>query len=146
MKKLLALLLVLTMVACCGCDSQPDTTEPQETESQEASTMIDFKVYDREGNPVSLSDMAGKPVVVNFWATWCGPCKSELPAFEKAYKTYGDKVEFMMVNLTDGQRETVPKVNEFISENEYTFPVYYDTKYSASAAYGISSIPAFREP
>ena len=127
----------------------PEITETtqtaEETEQPETPKVIpatDFTVEDRNTNNVSLSSFKGKPVVANFWATWCGPCKSELPAFEKAYKTYGDKVEFMMVNLTDGQRETVPKVNEFIGENGYTFPVYYDTKYSASAAYGISSIPA----
>ena len=121
------------------------TQTAEESKQQESPKVIpatDFTVEDGNSNSVNLSSFKGKPVVANFWATWCGPCKSELPAFEKAYKTYGDKVEFMMVNLTDGQRETVPVVNEFINNNGYTFPVYYDTQYSASAAYGISSIPA----
>ncbi len=123
-------------------ESDADSNTAKSPEESNVIRATDFTVEDGVGNSVSLYSFKGKPIVVNFWATWCGPCKSELPAFEKAYKTYGDEVEFMMVNLTDGQRETIPKVKEFIGENGYTFPVYYDTKYSASATYGISSIPA----
>lgn len=101
----------------------------------------DFTVIDTNGKKVSLSDYIGKPVVVNFWATWCGPCKMELPAFDKLCKEYGGQVSFMMVNLTDGYQETVDGVKQFVSENEYTFPVFFDTEYSASNSYQIYSIP-----
>lgn len=110
----------------------------------------DFTVYDTEGNPVSLSDFAGQPIVVNFWATWCPPCKQELPEFEAASQELGisegdadtdGKVRFLMVALTDGQRETKDTVDAYIEENDYTFPVYYDLDYSAVTAYGINSIP-----
>ena len=109
-----------------------------ETPLQEAP---DFTVSDTSGKSVSLSDFKGKPVVVNFWATWCPPCKSELPYFESLYREFGDKVEFMMVNLTDGGRETVNTVNTFLEDTGYTFPVYYDTEYSGAMAYGTYSIP-----
>lgn len=101
----------------------------------------DFTVTDGGGNRVSTADLSGKPVILNFWATWCPPCRSELPAFDKLYRQYGNEVSFMMIDLTDGYRETVEGVKKFISENGYTFPVYYDTEGSAAEAYSVSSIP-----
>ncbi len=102
----------------------------------------DFTVLDAEGSEVSLSDFFGKPIVINFWATWCGPCKSELPAFQKACETYGQDVTFLMVNMTDGTRETIDGVKEFMEDNGYTYPVYFDTEQNAAMAYGAYSIPA----
>ena len=89
-------------------------SEPGETEPDIAAP--DFTVLDREGNPVKLSDFAGKPVVLNFWASWCGPCKSEMPDFQEAYEKYDGEVVFIMVNCTDGSRETMDTAMEFISE------------------------------
>ncbi|MBQ2998260.1 MAG: TlpA family protein disulfide reductase, partial [Oscillospiraceae bacterium] len=76
------------------------------------------------------------------WATWCGYCVKEMPAFEKAFAEYGDEVVFMMINVTDGQQETKEDAVEFIEENGFTFPVYYDTDLSATFAYGAYSLPA----
>ncbi len=101
----------------------------------------DFTVYNTKMEAVKLSDFFGKPVVVNFWASWCGPCKSELPAFENMYKKYGDDVVFLMINLTDGQSDTPESIKKFISDNGYTFPVYYDMTFDASETYGVYSIP-----
>lgn len=101
----------------------------------------DFTVYDFDMNKVKLSDSFGKPIVVNFWATWCGPCKSELPAFNAMYEKYKDDVVFLMVNLTDGQNDIPDGVKKFISENGYGFPVYCDIEYDAAERYGVRSIP-----
>lgn len=101
----------------------------------------DFNVYDSNMNEAKLSDNFGKPIVINFWAMWCGPCKSELPAFDAMYEKYGDEVVFMMVNLTDGSRDTKEGVDEFVDGEGYSFPVYYDMDYDASNAYGVQSIP-----
>lgn len=100
----------------------------------------DFTVYDAEGNAVSLSDFAGKPVVVNFWATWCPPCKAELPDFEDAWRKYGEDVTFLFVNLADS-RDTTEVVEAFMEDGGYEFPLYYDTDGDAAYAYGIYSIP-----
>ncbi len=101
----------------------------------------DFTVLNNEGENINLSDFFGKPIIVNFWASWCGPCKMELPEFEEAYKTYGEEIEILMVNLTDEYRETVESAKKFTKDNNYSFPLYFDTEYSASNAYGVYSIP-----
>lgn len=123
-------------------DSVPTAPEPTEAVPESEQTQAaDFTVLDASGNPTNLSAHFGKPLVVNFWATWCGPCRSELPAFDAAAKANAGKIEFMMVNLTDGVSETVESVRQFVADAGYTFPVYYDTEGSAAFAYSISPIP-----
>ena len=113
---------------------------PQETEKQ-LMLAPDFTVYDLEGNPHKLSDFQGKPVVLNFWASWCGPCQSEMPAFQKYYETYGEQLHFVLVNLTDGNQETVESASAYIASGGYTFPVYYDTDIDAAIQYGVQAVP-----
>jgi len=113
----------------------------QQENSFEPFEAVDFYVYDGDGEKIYLSDFKGKPVIVNFWATWCGPCRMEFPAFETAYEQYGDEVEFLMINQTDGQRDTVESVKSFVEENELDFPVYFDSDLIATQTYGVYSIP-----
>uniref|UniRef100_UPI0040574BAA TlpA family protein disulfide reductase n=1 Tax=Agathobacter sp. TaxID=2021311 RepID=UPI0040574BAA len=113
----------------------------ENTSAEEIIPAADFTIYAEDGTSVNLSDFYGKPIVVNFWATWCGPCKMELPAFDSIYQEYKDDVHFLMVNLTDGIDETVEHVSAFVSENNYTFPVYYDTEMDAAITYYITSVP-----
>ena len=118
-----------------------DTTAPAGTTEPQITLAPDFTVYDREGNPHKLSDFFGKPIVLNFWASWCGPCKMEMPDFQEKYLELGEEVQFLMVNLTDGQRETVDVASAFIDSQGYTFPVFYDTTTEAAYTYGVYSIP-----
>ena len=115
--------------------------KPDVTEDIKKNTAPDFTVLDKDGNTVRLSEKFGKPIVINFWATWCPPCKQELPDFDKLSKEYGDRIVFMMVNLADGYRDTVDGTKRFVSGKGYTFPVYFDTKDNAASAYNVSSIP-----
>ena len=125
-----------------GIATTPQVVEDPtgETEAQ-GSEAPDFTVYDIDGNPHKLSDFRGKPVLLNFWASWCGPCQMEMPDFQKYYERHGDKVNFVIVNLTDGQQETVESASDFIAEKGYTFPVYYDTDIDAAMKYGVSAVP-----
>ena len=147
---ILAVLMLLSFTACSGGGDEITTKEPTQSdeapahtdeETKEYDPAPDFTVYNKEGNPVKLSDMKGTPVVLNFWASWCPPCKAEMPEFDEIAKEYAGKVAFMMVNLTDGVQETQEKAQAFIDSMGYTFPVYFDKDSEAAYKYGIQSIP-----
>ena len=122
--------------------TEPEVDDgPSEDAAGDRPEVPDFTVTAMDGGSVSLSDFAGKPRVVNFWATWCPPCRGELPAFESAWEQYGDRVEFLMVALVDGSRETEDTVRAYLEETGFRFPVYMDTDGSAAGDYGIYSIP-----
>lgn len=148
MKKILALLLATALLAgaLSGCNRTAAERLPVNTQTTPTEPELylapDFTVYDKDNNPVKLSDFKGKPVVLNFWATWCGPCIQEMPHFQAKYQSGDAGVEFVMVNLTDGVRETVSGVVTFLSDQGYTLPVYYDTQAEAATIYRVSSIPS----
>ena len=122
---------------------QGQSTEAADTTANEDTEAIiapDFEVIDKEGNPVKLSSFFGKPIVLNFWAR-CGPCQSEMPDFNEKYAELGGDVHFVMVNMTDGGRETVETASAFIEKNGYDFPVLFDTKSEAAMTYGAYSLP-----
>lgn len=112
---------------------------PTETVSENAAP--DFTVTDGEGNEVKLSDFRGKGVVLNFWASWCGPCKSEMPHFQEAYEEYGEDVHFLMVNMSTAFGDSQTDAEKLMEHGGYTFPVYYDTKTECAYSYGVTGIP-----
>ena len=121
-----------------GSDAGNSDTEAEEKDDRVAS--LDFTIYDNEGNEVHLFDFTGKPIVLNFWASWCGPCQMEMPDFEEKFKELGDEVQFLMINMTSG-REDKESADAFLAEQGYTFPVYYDLDGDAAATYGAYSLP-----
>lgn len=118
--------------------SAAQTAETAEEEPQKQAAP-DFTVYDADGNAVQLSDYFGKPLVLNFWASWCGPCKSEMPEFQQKYEEQTD-VQFLMVNMTTG-RETKEDAQALLEQEGYTFPVLFDTDGDAAMAYSVYALP-----
>ena len=128
---LFAFILLLTIT---GCTANTNTA---------SVPYNDFTVYDYNNSETDLSDKLneGKPVVFNYWTTWCPYCLEEMPDFEEVYKEYGNRVTFMMIDVNGGGNDTIPEAKAYIEEMEYTFPVYFDTDLSATYAYNVSSFP-----
>ncbi len=103
-------------------------------------SVANFKVYDEQLSEVELEDYIGKPIVINFWATWCGYCKLEMPDFNDAYNDHPN-VQFMMVNNTDGVRETVKTAMDYVEACEYDFPIFFDTTLQAAQIYEVEAFP-----
>ncbi|MBB3869972.1 redoxin domain-containing protein [Geobacillus sp. NFOSA3] len=99
----------------------------------------DFSLQTLNGQTIHLSDFRGKPVIVNFWTTWCPPCKKEMPDMEKFYKAYHSDVELLAVHLTS--QDTRENVKSFINEYQLSFPVVLDEKKKALELYHIQTIP-----
>ena len=137
-----AYILYNTLGDSVGSDypTSPSVNSGTQATKPEALKMPDFTVYDQAGNAVKLSDFLGKPVVLNFWASWCGPCRSEMPAFESAYQQSGEDIIFLMVNATGG-RETLSSAKAFLQSSGYTFPVLFDTEMDAAITYQVYSLP-----
>ena len=107
------------------------------------SKVPNFTLTDLSGKNVSLSDYKGKVVVLNFWASWCPPCKAEMPEFnemDREFKKSGDTV-LLAINMTDGRRETKKKVETFISEQKYKMRVLLDSEGKASNLFDIRYLP-----
>ena len=86
----------------------------------------DFQLEDTKGNKVSLSDLRGKIVLVNFWATWCPPCIEEMPSMERLHEVIaGDDFVMLAINTEENGRSVVPA---FLQKTPYTFPILYDDK------------------
>lgn len=97
----------------------------------------DFTAELIDGSTVTLSDFKGKPVIINFWATWCGPCVKEMPAFERLKENYGDEIGILAVNCG----EDADTIKDFADANGYTFPIALDEEYQVSMLYPTNSIP-----
>ena len=103
----------------------------------------DFELETLSGETVKLSDLKGKKVMLNFWASWCGPCKAEMPHMENYYKKNKDSenVEIIAVNLTKQERKGLESVEQFVDAHGLTFPIPLDKDGKVMDAYKVLSIP-----
>ncbi|MCZ2259022.1 redoxin domain-containing protein [Sporosarcina sp. G11-34] len=109
----------------------------------EGDTLPDFELETLSGDLVKLSDYKGQKVILNFWASWCGPCKAEMPHMENYYKKSKeeDNVEIIAVNLMGEERKGIKGIEEFVSAYGLTFPVPLDTDGLVMDTYEILAIP-----
>lgn len=122
-------------------------SKPSETPNEEDTRIkaLDFTLYDQYGNEHTLSDYEGKTVFLNIWATWCPPCKKEMPHIEALYKEYGENSEDVIIlglaapNL--GREGDEVHIINFLEEEGYTFPVVLDPEWNQIYGYGISAFP-----
>lgn len=130
--------LALTLLASAVAFSAPAA------QALEAGAKVpSFALPDMKGEKVSLDDFKGQIVILNFWATWCPPCRQEMPEFNKMdaeLKKSGEAV-FLAINLTDGRRETKSKVSQFMASNKYGFRVLLDSEGDAADIFSIRGIP-----
>ena len=126
--------------------AQPAVTDaPKQSEVAGPQMKADlapvFTVYTESGDAVRLGDLRGKPAIVNFFASWCGPCRSEMPHFDEAYRTYGEEISFLMVDLCAYGNDTMENAKAMVEAGGWSFPVCYDTQGEAVTAYAIRSMP-----
>lgn len=137
--------IMVTIWFYVGQDLKEFTPNPNKGKQMEANASVNnqgnapnFSLPTLDGTKRQL--LAGdKPTLINFWASWCGPCKMELPILQKAYEKYGDRVQFQLVNVAvDDDRKQVQRL---IQQQRYTLPVLLDETGEASEVYQIMSLP-----
>ena len=130
-----------------GVDSSADKESEADTQEKETVPAPDFTLIDQYGNTHTLSEYKGKTVFLNFWATWCGPCRNEMPDIQKLYEEYsreGDEALIVLGVATPGigGEGTEEEIVQFLEENGYTYPVLMDTTGEiAYGTWGVSSFP-----
>lgn len=139
----LALMLVLTLAGCQAGGDAGDTVsaggaaQTRYTTLEVGDLAPDFTAELADGSTFTLSEQKGKKVLLNFWATWCGPCVGEMPALEQLQEEFPDELVVVAVDC----EETKAVVDAFVEENEYTFPIAYDEKGEITRMYPTEGVP-----
>lgn len=148
-KKWFGVLLIVLLIGIAGFNLYNDRKEVTEIDStgiavSDDQTGIalgdrapDFKVQTMDGEEVNLSDYKGKKVFLNFWATWCPPCKAEMPHMQAFYEEQPEDVEILAVNL----EESTEKAADFAKQYELTFPILMDADGTVAETYEVYTIP-----
>lgn len=145
MKRLMIIITITTLaLLLSGCSKEPEINEVDKyfeagiSRRSNAQQAPDFTLKNVEGQNISLSDFKGEVVLLNFWASWCGPCVSEMPSIESLYMQTKDlNIKVIAVNL----KESKNTVQNFLDTNNYTFETVLDVDGATGDSYGIRSIP-----
>lgn len=157
MKSLVPLLAAFLLISACGKQSaQQESSSNKDATSKSFKSNVslvggvnpasgegasDFYWYDSNGNKVSLGDLKGKTVLINFWATWCGPCKAELPDIESLSKSYASRGLVVIGVSVDKGGDLLSDVSNFVSQNGLTYQIVIDNDNVADAYGNINAIP-----
>jgi len=142
--KHLALAMSFVLLAFAGSgplcsDAGPVVPAAKRSLVKPGDAAPNFQLRDLEGRMMALSDLRGKVVLINFWATWCGPCRVEMPAMEQLYRDYSRNDFEILAVSTDPQGVAVTR--PFQQENRLTFPILHDAEYRIGLVYGARSLP-----
>jgi len=142
MLKVILMILALGLVlAGCSAGSEPPGVEGQTTPAegtQIGNLAPDFQLQNLDGQTVSLTGLRGEPVLINFWATWCPPCRGEVPYIQEIYEEWsGEGLVVLAINLG----ESSSQVEEFMQNYHLSFTVLLDTKQDVAQRYNITGIP-----
>ncbi|MFE7060913.1 TlpA disulfide reductase family protein [Sutcliffiella sp. NPDC057660] len=126
MRKVFAFIILTLLIGTAVYQqfSKEGEIKPASAKGEKA---VDFKLESMGGNKVSLSDSLGKPVIINFWTTWCPPCKKEMPEIQRFYEDYKDEVDVLAVNITSNEvNKSV--VEKHVTTGGFSFPILFDTE------------------
>ncbi len=134
-KIILAIILSLVLLLA-GCSAGSEPLTPSMARVGEPAP--DFKLENLDGQSVSLSDLRGKPILLNFWATWCPPCRAEMPFLQQIYEEWSDKgLVLLAIDIGEGPSQ----IKEFLEANNLSLPVLLDSNKSVAQKYNITAIP-----
>lgn len=144
LKKIIAIVLLLSLITFAifqAIDKKDKSVSAKKDHKPDSGLTVgvkapDFELKTLDGKTVKLSHYKGKKVMLNFWATWCPPCKAEMPDIETFYKKAGNDVVILAVNI-----DTSYDVKGFVEERDLTFPILLDDDNEVSKMYQVASIP-----
>ncbi len=132
------IVVLLTVFLLVGCDNST-SEQPLTKVNPESKLAADFTLTNMQGEQVSLSQYRGKVVILNFWATWCPPCREEMPSMERLHRNYKDKGLVMLaINVDENGKQAV---GQFLRKTPYSFPILLDSDNIAQNAYGVFRFP-----
>ena len=143
MKRLLMIMFLISSLVLSSCGRKPEASAPKDNSQQEAAMVgekaPDFELTSLSGKKVKLSNLKGKVVVMNFFTTWCPPCRAEFPDFMQVVEEYkGKDVEFLFIDVQEDKKT----VEEFLRSGNYNIDPLMDSKSKVfSALYGLRGLP-----
>lgn len=139
-------IILSSVLLICGAGwiwySRPIATDPlggQIAMPHAGFQAPDFELQTLDGKTVKLSDLRGQAVIINIWATWCPPCRAEMPALQKVYEEHREKVEILAINATN--QDSLDTVQEFAQSNNLSFPILLDENGLVAESYQLRSLP-----
>jgi len=132
-------LLACTILFAAGCKKKQEETALPTVGIQEKKPVPDITVVSLKNEPLQLSSLKGKVVMLNFWATWCPPCREEIPSMMKLNKAMAGKpFQMLAVSIDEGG---IPDVEAYFKSSGYSLPAYLDQGGAAQKAYGVTGVP-----